>query len=84
MKISIDIDCTPEEARDFFGLPDVKPMQDALMQQLQDRLSANLQAMDPETMMKSWLPASMQGFEQLQKAFWSQMTSSPGKEGNKK
>ena len=84
MKISIDIDCTPEEARNFFGLPDVKPMQDALMQQLQDRLSANLQAMDPETMMKTWLPASMQGFEQLQKAFWSQMTSHLGKEGNKK
>ena len=35
MKITVDIDCTPEEARHFFGLPDVKPMQDALMQQIQ-------------------------------------------------
>jgi Family of unknown function (DUF6489) len=83
MKISIDIDCTPEEARHFFGLPDVKPMQDALMQQLQDRLSANLSAMDPDVMVKTWLPASLQGFEQIQKAFWSQMTAAMGKDGRK-
>jgi hypothetical protein len=83
MKISIDIDCTPDEARQFLGLPDVKPMQDALMQQMQDRLSANLQAMDPETLMKTWFPASLQGFEQIQKAFWSQMSSALGKDARK-
>ena len=29
MKITIEIDCTPDEARQFVGLPDVKPMQAA-------------------------------------------------------
>ncbi|WP_114395468.1 DUF6489 family protein [Oleisolibacter albus] len=81
MKVSIDIDCTPDEARTFLGLPDVKPMQDALMLQLQKRLEANIQAMDPETMLKTWLPASIQGFEQFQKLIWSQMTTAMG--GNK-
>jgi len=28
MKITLDIDCTPEELRSFFGLPDVRPMQE--------------------------------------------------------
>ena len=83
MKITVDIDCTPEEARHFFGLPDVKPMQDALMQQIQDRMSANLQAMEPEAMLKTWLPASLQGFEQMQNIFWSQMTNAMGKDGKK-
>jgi hypothetical protein len=83
MKITVDIDCTPEEARHFFGLPDVKPMQDALMQQIQDRMSANLQAMEPEAMVKTWLPASLQGFEQMQKIFWNQMTNAMGKDGKK-
>ena len=83
MKITVDIDCTPEEARHFFGLPDVKPMQDALMQQIQDRMSANLQAMEPEAMLKTWLPAGLQGFEQMQKIFWSQMTNAMGKDGKK-
>ena len=83
MKITVDIDCTPDEARHFFGLPDVKPMQDALMQQIQDRMSANLQAMEPEAMLKTWLPASLQGFEQMQKVFWTQMTNAMGKDGKK-
>jgi kynurenine formamidase len=30
MKIKIDIDCTPQEARAFFGLPDVEPIQEAV------------------------------------------------------
>ena len=49
MKINIDIDCTPDEARSFLGLPDVKPMQETLIAQLQERMTANLAAMDPET-----------------------------------
>lgn len=73
MKIKIDIDCTPDEARTFFGLPDVKPMQESLMAELQERISANLAAMDPESLIKTWMPMSLQGFEQMQKAFWSQM-----------
>jgi hypothetical protein len=83
MKITVNIDCTPDEARHFFGLPDVKPMQDALMQQIQDRMSANLQAMEPEAMLKTWLPASLQGFEQMQKIFWTQMQNAMGKDGKK-
>lgn len=78
MKIKIDIDCTPEEARHFLGLPDVAPMQAALMAQIQERLEANMKAMDPDTLLKTWLPAGMQGWEQMQKAFWSQMGSGMG------
>lgn len=79
MKISVDIDCTPEEARRFLGLPDVAPMQEAVMKEVQDRMMANLNAMDPETMINTWMPVGMQGFEQLQKMFWGQMTGgSPG------
>lgn len=75
MKISVDVDCTPEEARSFLGLPDVRPMQEALMKQIQDQMSANLSAVDPETMLKVWLPAGVHGMEQLQKMFWSQFAS---------
>jgi hypothetical protein len=73
MKLKFDIDCTPEEMRGFFGLPEVKPMQDRLMAELEAKLRANLQALDPETMMKTWLPAGLKGFEQLQDMFFAQM-----------
>jgi len=80
MKINFDIDCTPEEARTFLGLPDVKPMQEAMMREVEDRMKANLAAMEPETMFKNWLPAGVQGFEQMQKMFWAQMGSGVGNE----
>lgn len=72
MKITMNIDCTPEEARAFLGLPDVQPMQEELMRQLQERMTKALHAMDPETMMKTWLPATLKGFEQLQEMFLAQ------------
>ena len=78
MKIKIDVDCTPEEARTFLGLPDVGPMQDALMTEIQKRLMANLDAMDPETMIRTWMPIGLQGFESLQKMFWTQMSKAAG------
>ncbi|MEQ8440795.1 MAG: DUF6489 family protein [Alphaproteobacteria bacterium] len=86
MKITIDIDCTPDEARRFLGLPDVTQMQEAMMAQIQERMEQNLKALDPETLFQTWLPASIQGMEQLQKMFWAQMGSTgmgPGGPGKK-
>src|SRR5262245_6527074 len=42
MKVNIEIDCTPSEARQFFGLPDVAPMQTAVMDKLQQQMTASL------------------------------------------
>ncbi|MFM2042346.1 MAG: hypothetical protein RLY86_922 [Pseudomonadota bacterium] len=83
MKVTIDIECTPEEARTFLGLPDVKPMQDVLMKQLEERMSANIQAMDPENLMKTWLPLGLQNLEQIQKFMWTQMTTAMGGSSSK-
>lgn len=73
MKIKVDVDCTPEEARTFLGLPDVQPMQKAVMDEMTQRLKQGMAAMDPETMVKTWLPGAIQGWENIQKAFWGQM-----------
>ena len=73
MKINVEIDSTPQEARAFFGLPDVAPMQERLMKEVEERMVAAMHAMEPEALMQNWLPASMQGFENLQKMFWNAM-----------
>lgn len=73
MKLKFDIDCTPAEARAFFGLPDVAPMQERLMKELEDKMQENLRSMDPETIVKTWLPATIQGWGDMQKVFWEQM-----------
>jgi hypothetical protein len=75
MKVTFDIECTPDEARAFLGLPDVVPMQDALMTQLQAKLSENIKTLDPETLAKTWVPMAMQGWGDMQKMFWGQMNA---------
>jgi hypothetical protein len=78
MKVNVEVTCTPEEARTFFGLPDLKPMQERMLGEIEERMRSGLNAMNPETVFKTWLPASMQGVEhmqQLQQAFWSQLAN---------
>ena len=79
MKIKLDIDCTPDEMREFFGLPQIKPLQEELLKEVRERLSANIKAMDPEAMLKTWLPATLKGFEQLLEKFFSRMGGAGGK-----
>lgn len=75
MKITINIDCTPEEARRYMGLPDVAPMQEAMLKELQERMMANVTSMQPTEMMKAWLPMGLDGWLDMQKTFWTKMTS---------
>jgi hypothetical protein len=75
MKISIDIDCTPQEARAFLGLPNIEPMQDELLAQLQRQLSTYLAGADPEAMLKLWLPEGIKGLGHIQEQFWRQVMS---------
>lgn len=73
MKVTVNVECSPEEARAFMGLPDVQPMQERLMADLEERLASNIKAMQPDAMLNAWLPASIQGADQLQKMFWTQL-----------
>lgn len=87
MKFTVNVDCTPEEARTFLGLPDFAPMQEAVVAQMQEQMQKNLTAMEPESLMKMWMPANfannfqggaangMQAFTDLQKMLWEQMTN---------
>ncbi|HEY8613976.1 MAG TPA: DUF6489 family protein [Roseomonas sp.] len=58
MKFTIEVDCTPEEARHFFGLPDVKPMQDAAMAKVGQQMADVITKLTPEAMLRTWLPLS--------------------------
>ena len=78
MKITIDIDCTPQEARAFFGLPDVEPIQEAVLGKVQDRLTGYLEGTDPEALLKLWLPGGLQGLSQMQEALWKQVMGGLG------
>ncbi|MBT5434375.1 MAG: DUF6489 family protein [Alphaproteobacteria bacterium] len=80
MKVTIEIDCTPEEARSLLGMPDVKPLQDEIMADLRARMTEAAGAFDTDATLKSWMGASGDGMDQMMK-FWSKMADPTGKDG---
>jgi hypothetical protein len=67
MKVNIEIDMTPQEARAFLGLPDLEPMQQAILKDLQDRMQKNMARLDPEELVKSWFTLAPAGIDGLRK-----------------
>lgn len=67
MKVNIEIDCTPAEARAFLGLPDVAPLNEQLVQEMQKRMAENITAMQPEELMKSWTSFGVQAQDQFRR-----------------
>ncbi|GAA0614849.1 DUF6489 family protein [Brevundimonas kwangchunensis] len=67
MKINVEVDCTPAEARAFLGLPDVTPLNDAMVAEMQKRMSENVAAMQPEELMKTWTSYGLQAQDQFRR-----------------
>jgi hypothetical protein len=69
MKVNVEIDCTPLEARQFFGLPDVVPMQTAVMDKLQQQMMSNIEKISPESLMQTWFTFDPKIAERFQDMF---------------
>jgi len=69
MKVSIEIDCTPIEARQFFGLPDVEPVQAKMMAKIEQNMSEAIDRFSPEALMGTWLSALPQSADWVQRMF---------------
>ena len=54
MKFTIEIDSTPLEMRQFLGFPDVQPMQEAVLAELQRTMMAQVEKLSPEGLMRGW------------------------------
>ena len=76
MKIKIDIDCTPDEMRDFLGLPDVKALQQEMLSGLQAQMTEAMTSGDPDALSQAWGALGMKNMESMQQAFWTAMTGS--------
>lgn len=83
MKIKIDIEATPQELRNFFGLPDLTPLQDEMLDIIRRNMSAGVEGFDPVTLMKPFLPEQMQALSTLQKTLWQAMMGQSGKKDGK-
>jgi hypothetical protein len=67
MKLNVEIDCTPAEARAFLGLPDVTAINEHLTAEMKKRIDANIAMAAPEELMKNWMAFGGQAQEQFLK-----------------
>ena len=77
MKVTVNVECTPAEARAFLGLPDVEPLNDYMIGAMKARMEQNIHSMQPEEMLKNWsslgVTAQDQFFKLMQSAAQSSM-----------
>ncbi len=78
MKISVDVDCTPEEARRFMGLPDMAPVHDVYLDKLKQTIAGGVNPGSIEALAKNWAPMGEVGM-----ALWRQVADQMGNAAKK-
>jgi hypothetical protein len=61
MKVTVDVDCTPEEARRFLGLPDLGPVHAAYVERMQKAVTEGVTPEAFTELARSWGPMSEAG-----------------------
>jgi hypothetical protein len=67
MKMTIEVDCSPEEARRFLGLPDVSALNDHLVGEMRARIDSNMAMISPDELVKNWMSFGAGAQEQFRK-----------------
>ena len=76
MKVTVDMDMTPEEARKLMGLPDLEPLQNAMMEKVKEQMEEYFNDIaDPEAMFNKFMPMGINAMEQY-KNFYSHIANS--------
>lgn len=78
MKATINLECTPEEARTFLGLPDVTALNEHLVKEMQGRMDANMAMLAPDELLKNWMAFGAGAQEQFRKLMTAAAAGAPG------
>jgi hypothetical protein len=73
MKLSVEVDCTPEEARRFLGLPDVSVLNEHIVGEMRKHLEANMALLAPDELVRSWMAYGAGAQEQFRKLMEASM-----------
>lgn len=77
MKVTVDFDCTPEEARRFMGLPDLTPVHEAYIEKMTKTVNEGIGPDYFLDLMKNWGPMSEGAFN-MWKAMFDQAGGKKG------
>lgn len=63
MKITFNVDCTPEEARGFLGLPDLSPIHDKYVQTMMESMNGQVSMDQMQNLIRSFSPMGDTGMK---------------------
>ena len=66
MKVNIEIDCTPEEARRFLGLPDLAPLHQVYLGKMEGMIAKGITPDMVQDVVKNWVPMGEAGMSFVQ------------------
>lgn len=69
MKIRVDVDCTPEEARRFLGFPDLTPVHEAYVERMKKAVGDGVTPESVAELARSWGPMSEAGMSMWKAMF---------------
>ena len=78
MKVTVEVDCTPVEARAFMGLPDVTPLNEQIVAEMQRRLTNNMSMLAPDELMKNWMAFGTNAQEQFRNLMATAVSNATG------
>lgn len=78
MKITVDVEMTPEEMRKLFGLPDVEAFQRQLMDDLRERMTAGVEGYDPIQLFQPYMNSTLASWDMFQRLLANMGKSAAG------
>ena len=81
MKITVDIECSPKEARETLGLPDVEAFNKRVMDEMMKRVDQGFDPQQMDKLFKDWSEAALSGMGTWQKSFFSLMQQAAKTDG---
>jgi hypothetical protein len=76
MNFTVNVECTPEEARRFLGLPDMSAVHDIYLERLKRMVDEGITPDLVEQLMKTWGPMN-----EVSMNFWRKMFDQVGNLG---
>ena len=79
MKVTVDVDCTPEEARRFMGLPDMSGVHEIYLDKIKRSIEEGIGPDTVEAMMRAWAPMGEAGMTMWRQMFDQMSGNAPKK-----
>ena len=75
MKVTVNVECSPQEARAFLGLPDVAGINEQIISEMQTRMKENMAALQPDELIKNWMAFGGQAQEHFRRLMTAAATA---------